>query len=87
LHYPDGMSQRAVEQVLGKLLTDEGFREAFFADPEGTASRSGLTLSATELDGLRAVSPRALATLCACLDSRLCRLYVPETRAEKERRS
>jgi hypothetical protein len=71
------MSQRAVEHALGKLLTDEGFREAFFADPERAAFRAGLELSPTELDALRRLSPRALADLCACLDGRLCRLYVP----------
>jgi hypothetical protein len=81
------MSQRAVEQVLGKLLTDEAFREAFFANPESAVFRAGLTLAPAEMEGLRSVSPRALASLCACLDSRLCRLYVPAERPTQEGRS
>jgi hypothetical protein len=78
------MSQRAVEQALGKLLTDEAFREAFFADPEGAAFRAGLALSATELDALRSLSPGAVADLCARLDHRVCRLYVPGRRDGRE---
>jgi hypothetical protein len=71
------MSQRAVEQVVGRLVTDEGFREAFLADPRGTAARTGLDLSAKELDALIRIPRAALASLCACVDDRICRLYVP----------
>jgi hypothetical protein len=71
------MSQRAVEQVVGRLVTDEGFREAFLADPRGTAARAGLDLSAKELDALTRIPRAALASLCACVDDRICRLYVP----------
>ena len=31
------MSQHAVERTLGKLLTDEAFRERFFTTPRVTA--------------------------------------------------
>lgn len=78
------MSQRAVEQVLGRLVTDEAFREAFFADPEDTALRSGLSLTACEREALRRIAPGALARLCACLDDRICRLYVPGRPAGRE---
>ena len=76
------MSQRAVEQALGKLITDEGFREAFFADPAGAAMRAGLELSVPELDALRRLPRRTLDGLCACVDDRICRLYVPAERAD-----
>jgi hypothetical protein len=79
------MSQRAVEQVLGRLVTDEGFREAFLADPASTAARTGLDLSSKELDALTRIPRVALASLCACVDDRICRLYVPgRPRAEME---
>ena len=71
------MSQRAVEQALGKLITDEAFREAFFADAGAAALRAGLTLTPKELDALRRLPRTALDGLCACVDDRICRLYVP----------
>jgi hypothetical protein len=71
------MSQRAVEQVLGRLVTDEGFLEAFLADPRGTAARAGLDLSPKELHALTRIPRAALASLCASVDDRICRLYVP----------
>jgi hypothetical protein len=75
--HPTAMSQRAVEQTLGKLITDEAFREAFYADPAGAAGRAGLALSPSELDALRRLPRRTLDGLCACIDDRICRLYVP----------
>jgi hypothetical protein len=71
------MSQRAVEQVLGRLVTDEAFREAFIADPAGTAARTGFDLCPKELEALTRIPRAALASLCACVDDRICRLYVP----------
>ncbi len=70
------MSQRAVERTLGKLLTDEAFREAFFEDPARAAVASGLELTAEELDALRRLPCAALVELCTRLDDRICRLHV-----------
>jgi len=33
------VTQQAVERALGKLLTDENFRERFFENPEGPAGK------------------------------------------------
>lgn len=71
------MSQTAVERLLGKLITDEGFRDEFFADPSRATVRAGLQLTGEEMQALRRTSRSALARLCACLDDRICRLYVP----------
>jgi hypothetical protein len=71
------MSQRAVERALGKLLTDPGFRERFFAEPAAASLRAGLDLTAEEIDALLSVPRRALCQLEESLDDRICRLALP----------
>ncbi len=71
------MSQRAVERALGKLVTDEGFRNEFFKDPERATLQAGLELSREELDGLLRIPKSTLAKLSKCIDDRICRLRVP----------
>ena len=63
------MTQQAVEQALGKLLTDQAFRERFFAAPEEACRQSGLTLSSVEVEALAQLSREQLDQLAA---SRLC---------------
>jgi hypothetical protein len=74
------MSQRAVERALGRLVTDRAFRTLFFREPVLASLEVGLDLSADELDALRRIPAPALAQLEACIDDRLCRLYVPDER-------
>jgi|ERR687891_1098830 hypothetical protein len=68
------MSQQAVERTLGKLLTDEAFRERFFAAPELASWEVGLQLSAVELEALSGTSRPGLLHLAAQLDKRICRV-------------
>jgi hypothetical protein len=70
------MSQRAVERALGKLLTDEAFRETFFRAPGAACVEAGLELSAEELEALRRLSCSALGELSATIDDRIRRLRV-----------
>lgn len=78
------MSQQAVEKALGKLVTDEGFREEFFHDPWAASVRAGLELSREELEALVRISRRAVAALAASLSDRICRLHVGGKPAQKE---
>ncbi len=78
------MSQRGVERALGKLVTDEGFRERFFASPQSAALLIGVELSAEELRALGAISPMALADFARHLDNRIRRLHIPSQPAHEE---
>ena len=68
------MSQGAVEKAIGKLLTDESFRERFFKDPASASFYAGLELSREELSALSRVPKKALSHLSQRLDGRICRL-------------
>jgi hypothetical protein len=72
------MSQAAVERALGKLVTDEAFRESFFHDPAAASFQAGLELSTAELDALMRLSVKAIASFSARLDARICRLHLEE---------
>ena len=68
------MSQRAVERVLGKLVTDAQFRGEFFAQPAGVCRDYGLELTPVELAALLRVDAQALQTLAARLDPKIVRV-------------
>jgi hypothetical protein len=49
------MSQRAIEVIVGRLVTDEEFRQAFVREPRGTLEMlvaQGVSLTATEIRAL-----------------------------------
>jgi hypothetical protein len=67
------VTQQAVEQALGKLLTDEMFRARFFAAPAEACREVGLVLSSVELDALTQLTPSDLDRLGDRLDARISR--------------
>ena len=77
------MSQQVVERTLGKLLTDESFRERFLTAPGVAALQAGLRLSDIELAALSGLSRSALFSFSASLDPRICRLC-PESESSPE---
>jgi len=81
------MSQHAVEQTLGKLLTDESFRERFFTNPRETVWAAGLRLSDIELSALSGLSPAALRSFGASLDPRICWLCLTTESSPEEGQS
>ncbi len=79
------MSQCAVEQVLGKLLTNEDFRHEFFEDPHRACVLFGLKLTPVELEAVMRIPRASLAALSRSLDDRIRRLCMPATSGTQER--
>lgn len=68
------MSQRNVEWVIGRLVTDEALRHQFLADPRRTLQEltgGGVELTMCELRALLCIDPRLLARLADAIDPRL----------------
>ena len=55
------MNQQAMEQALGRLVMDGGFRDAFFRDPGAASEAAGIRLTAHESSALTRIRPGALA--------------------------
>ena len=70
------MSQRDVERTLGRLLTDQGFRDDFFRDPARACLGVGLELAPQEVEALLRAPRPAFASLGDRLDDRICRLHM-----------
>jgi aryl-alcohol dehydrogenase-like predicted oxidoreductase len=68
------MTQRSVEILIGKLLTDEELRESFQRDPQGALLRlrnQGLEFSSLELQALSSIEPAEVSDLAEVIDPRL----------------
>ena len=72
------MSQRGVERILGKLVTDEDFAEVFFASPAKAIVRIGVELTAEESDALCRISRVALHEFSSKIDDRICKLHLDQ---------
>ena len=70
------MSQEAVEETLGRLITDSAFRRLFYMDPAATCRRESLELTAREIDALVALDAARLQTVARVLDARIVRATV-----------
>lgn len=77
------MSQCNVERVIGRLVTDDGFRRRFAQDPGATLRElveRGLELNACEERALAALDARRLARFAETLDPRIQKVEVGGTR-------
>jgi hypothetical protein len=79
------MSQRDVERTLGRLVTDQGFRADFFLDPARACLPLGVQLAPHEVEALLRVPRRAVTSLGARLDDRICRLHIGNGNASGQR--
>jgi hypothetical protein len=64
------MNQQAMEQALGKLVMDRGFRDAFFRDPSAASEAAGIRLTDHEWRALTRIRPGALAAFERYLHSK-----------------
>jgi hypothetical protein len=76
------MSHRAIERVIGRLLTDEELRHEFVRSPRRTLAdlrRQGWELSRLEVDSLLAIDIGLWSDVAARIDPRLqrCSLKIP----------
>jgi hypothetical protein len=70
------MSQRSVEWLLGRLLTDEDLRTQFIREPAetiATLQRQGWDLNASEVEALLSGDPDLWRTLAERIPGRLRR--------------
>jgi hypothetical protein len=75
------MSQRGVERVIGRLVTDEEFRRQFAEDPrkvllEVIGCGCGLELTNLEIQALASLDLRSLARLAESIDPRIQKICV-----------
>ena len=68
------MSQRGVERVIGRLVTDEEFRRRFAEDPAAIlrqAIECGVELTSLEIEALASIDLARLIRLAETLDPRI----------------
>ena len=68
------MSQRNVEQIVGRILTDEAFRKRFAADPVTVLYESiaaGMDLTSLEVRALASIDIGLAADLAESIDPRI----------------
>jgi hypothetical protein len=73
------MSQRGVERVIGRLVTDEGFRNRFGEDPLlalAEALRCGVELTELEIQALATLDRLDLERLAGTLDPRIQKICI-----------
>jgi hypothetical protein len=70
------MAHKTVQLIIGRILTDEPFRDRFVADPDGTLSSLsdiGYDLTRVEIDALAKTSQRLWEQGPLWIDDRLKR--------------
>ena len=68
------MSQRSIEILIGRLITDEAFRSAFLQHPRTAVEafvETGHELTATEIDAIASVAREFWHQAAAQIDPRL----------------
>jgi hypothetical protein len=80
------MSQKSVEVLLGKLVTDEELRRRFEIDPLEVFDwmrGAGWELTSVETEALRSLDPAAVERLAGALDPRLQKASLQQARRSR----
>jgi|ERR1700687_1670219 len=70
------MSQRGVEGLLGRLITDGGFRERFYEEPAAICVDEAMDVTTRELEAILALKQPRIEDFAKLLDSRIVRAVV-----------
>lgn len=70
------MSQKAVESLLGRLVTDQDFRHRFYVEPAATCRAESLDVTGRELEAILVVDETHFDVLAEHLDPRVVRAAV-----------
>lgn len=76
------MSQRAVESILGRLITDESLRKEFFREPVETCRRNHWEVTPAELSALLGLDPVMLQDMAGSLDPKIVRAVVTDSMSD-----
>ncbi len=74
--YRGTMGQKAVEMLLGRLITDGDFRIRFYEQPAAACMREGLEVTTRELEALLNIQQNAVDAFARHLDPRIVRAAV-----------
>lgn len=70
------MSQRAVEGLLGRLITDKAFRHKFYEEPVASCAQESLEVTQRELEALLRLDELHLEQFAKRLDPKIVRATV-----------
>jgi len=70
------MTQKAVESLLGRLLTDHGFRRRFYEEPATSCRQEALDVTSRELEAVLVVGESLFEEFAHRLDPRIVRAAV-----------
>jgi hypothetical protein len=68
------MSKEAVQEVIGKAVADDKFREALFANPDKALQSYDLTEAETA--GLKQIDAETMESMAGSLDERISKAFV-----------
>ena len=67
------MSQRDVEGLLGRMVTDQSFRWRFYKDPVGACVAEAMEVTSRELEAVLTLHETQIAAFAQQLDPRIVR--------------